>query len=88
MTTHELKTWPSFYDAVLSGKKTFEVRKHDRNFKVGDILLLNKWDNSTNEYMGSQTACSITYILEGGQFGIEKGYCVMGLKPIKPDMRR
>jgi hypothetical protein len=71
------------YDAVLSGKKTFEVRKNDRDFREGDILLLNKWDNVKNEYAGSQTAMSITYVLVGGQFGIEPGYCVLGLKPIR-----
>lgn len=82
--THELKTWTEYFDAVLAGKKTFEVRKNDRDFHEGDILLLNKWDNVKNEYAGSQTAFTITYVLKGGQFGIEEGYCVLGLKPILP----
>lgn len=82
--THELKTWSEYFDAVLAGKKTFEVRKNDRDFQEGDILLLNKWDNVKNEYAGSQTAFTITYILKGGQFGIEEGYCVLGLKQILP----
>lgn len=82
--THELKTWGEYYEAVLAGKKKFEVRKNDRDFKEGDILLLNKWDRQRNEYAGAQTAFLITYVLTGGQFGIEKGYCVLSLQPILP----
>ena len=35
-TTHDLKTWPEFFDAILDGRKTFEVRDtRDRDFAVG-----------------------------------------------------
>ncbi len=40
---HELKTWPEFWDAVDRGEKTFEVRKDDRGFQVGDVLALQRW---------------------------------------------
>jgi len=63
----------------LSGFKTFEVRKNDRDFKIGDILLLKEWDNIKNEYTGSSTKYTITYILYGGQFGIEVDYVVLGI---------
>ena len=41
---HALKIYPEYYEAVKSGKKPFEVRKNDRDFKVGDILALNEFD--------------------------------------------
>lgn len=78
--THALKTWPEFYKAVESGAKNFEVRKKDRPFKVGEALLLQEWDNTKNEYTGEQLIRIIDYILEGGQFGIQEGYIVMGLR--------
>ena len=33
---HELKCWPEYFEAVISGAKTFEVRKNDRDFAVRD----------------------------------------------------
>ena len=33
---HALKTLPEYFEAVLENKKTFELRKNDRDFKVGD----------------------------------------------------
>ena len=77
---HRLKTWPEFYQAVKSGKKTFEVRKHDRYFKIGDLLCLQEWEPTTGKYTGQKRYVEITYILVGGQFGIEEGYCVMGFR--------
>ena len=44
MKTHSLKTWPSYWLAVKRGDKTFEVRRNDRDFAVGDLLLLRMWD--------------------------------------------
>ncbi|WP_331384989.1 DUF3850 domain-containing protein [Bacillus badius] len=41
---HELKIYPQYFKAVVSGKKSFEIRKNDRDFKVGDTLLLHEFD--------------------------------------------
>lgn len=77
--THELKTWPSYFNAVMNGIKTFEIRKFDRPFKVGDVLLLQEYNPSEGKYTGAVCTRQVTYILKGGQFGIEEGYCVLGL---------
>lgn len=76
---HELKTWKEYFEEVFMGRKTFEVRKNDRNFKKGDILILKEWDNEKQEYTGRQMARGISYILTGGQFGVENGFVVMAL---------
>lgn len=42
--THYLKTCPQFYKEVKAGNKTFELRKNDRDYKVGDILVLQEYN--------------------------------------------
>lgn len=87
---HELKTWPCYFDAVKRGEKTFEVRRDDRGFQKGDVVRLvrTRTDNPLAvEYAyGSPTPRHvierrISYVLTGGQFGIEPGYVVLGLEP-------
>ena len=41
--THRLKTIQPYFDNIASGAKTFEIRKNDRGFEVGDELLLMEW---------------------------------------------
>ena len=39
---HELKTDAKVFEAVKLGEKTFEIRKDDRAYAVGDLLILRK----------------------------------------------
>lgn len=75
---HELKTLPAFFDAVTRGDKTFEVRKDDRGFAAGDVLWLREW-NPDSQRHGAGYVRRVTYVLKGGQFGIDKDWCVLGL---------
>jgi hypothetical protein len=75
---HDLKIFPQYFEAVESGRKTFEIRKDDRPYKVGDILILREWSTSTNSYTGNRTERKITYALRGAP-GIQEGYVILGL---------
>jgi hypothetical protein len=77
---HDLKVWPEFVRHLLSGAKTFEVRKADRDFQVGDTLTLREWDPKTRDYTGLSLDRSVTYLLDLGRFGLH-GYVAMGLSP-------
>ncbi|MBU2514533.1 DUF3850 domain-containing protein [bacterium] len=79
MDIHKLKTWPVYYQAVVSGQKRFEARKDDRDFKEGDVLILQEYDPKNQEYTGRQHTVKVDYILVGTAFGIEDGYCVMSI---------
>lgn len=82
MKIHNLKTWKKYFVAVFSGLKNFELRFNDRDFKIGDELILEEWDEITELYTGRILHRRIDYILEGGQFGLEKGYVILALSKI------
>jgi hypothetical protein len=82
--THELKTWPEFFSAMLRGDKPFDVRQDDRGFAVGDSLWFREWCSFADHpdggvYTGRAADASVTYVLRGGQFGIAEGYVVLGI---------
>lgn len=79
MREHELKILPSFLAPVVSGEKTFEITKNDRNFEVGDLLWLREWDGET--YTGDEAYATVTYITDYMQ---RSGYVVMGINLIEP----
>jgi hypothetical protein len=77
---HELKTWNEYFEEVFMGHKTFEVRKADRPFEKGDTLILKEWNPKIEQYTGREMARGVSYVLEGGQFGVEKGFVVMAIQ--------
>jgi len=78
---HELKTWPQYFMPVWQGLKSFEIRYNDRNYQVGDSLILKEW-NVVTGYSGREIHKRITYIL--GLSGWPKvGYIIMALVDAK-----
>jgi ASC-1-like (ASCH) protein len=93
MTTHELKIWPQYFDAVANGTKTFEIRfEGDRDYAVGDTLILKEWRESRlgkkdgkmwqydAEYTGREVVVHVTYILRG--FGLQPGYVCLAITKV------
>ena len=66
---HRLKSWPEFFRAVRTGDKTFEVRKNDRAFAVGDLLILAEWDPEARAFTGRTQSVRVTYLSELGAIG-------------------
>ncbi len=59
---HELKTWPRFFQASKIGLKNFEYRLNDRDFNVGDELVLKEWNPVAQEYTGDQLQFKIAQV--------------------------
>lgn len=78
---HQLKTWPEYFNKIVSGYKKFELRKNDRDFDVGDTLVLQEWDPSKDSYTGEIYTVVVSYILRGDSFGIDNEYCIMSIIP-------
>jgi hypothetical protein len=74
---HEIRIASIYYDDVITGKKTFELRKNDRGYKVGQLLSMNEF--TEGRYTGRTVEAEITYMLEGFT-GLQEGYCILGIK--------
>ena len=73
---HDLKVWPEFFAALWDGSKVFEWRKDDRDYRVGDVLILREWSEATG-YTGRGTKRTIGYILRD-RMGMPSGFAVLG----------
>ena len=80
---HKLKCETGFYQDVEIGRKTFEIRLNDRDFKLGDMIELNEVVNGARTGRKLQPV-EITYILYHHQFkhGLKKDYCILGFEKI------
>lgn len=82
MITHEIKILPEFYDQILKGYKQFELRKNDRNYQTGDIVIFREWDGK--QYTGREVVREIGYVLKNcPQYGLMDGYCIFGCSKLK-----
>lgn len=93
---HELKTDPEMFQAMIDGGKTYELRKDDRGFQVGDKLTLKEtrytgkemrapWlpgdpEAKPFEYTGRTTGRVVTHILRGPICGLAEGWVILSCK--------
>ena len=60
---HELKCWPKFFEAIQAGKKKHDLRRaDDRNFAVGDLIILCEFDPQTCQYTRRRQKVEITFV--------------------------
>lgn len=78
MKTHDLKTWPEPFAAIVRGSKTFEIRHNDRDYAVGDLLVLREWLPDQYAYTGRTFIRKVTYLV-CGEWGLPPDIVVMAL---------
>lgn len=78
--THIIKIQKPYADAVLDGRKNFEVRLNDRGYNAGDKVLFTVMDGdfSNLSHPLNKKGYDITYVHSG--LGLEQGYVVFGIK--------
>jgi hypothetical protein len=87
MRVHRLKTLAPYWHRIQQGDKTFEIRKNDRDFQVGDILELEFVESINPNIQSANWApmiinAKVKYLFPGGQYGLEVGYCIMSIELI------
>ncbi len=58
----EKKVWPEFFERIVSGDKTFEIRLGDFECRKGDRLILREYNPETKQYTGRKIEKSVTYV--------------------------
>jgi len=82
MQIHELKTIEPYFSQVEKGEKTFELRFNDRDYQVGDYLLLKRYNKENNTYNGVTLLVRIKHILRVFE-GLKEGWvCLSISKPL------
>lgn len=92
MKFHELKTDPAPFEAIVAGNKTFEIRRNDRGFAVGDILVLFKTTRKGQDiaegaelaYAGKVATVKITHGLLSAAYGLVTGFAILSITRPSP----
>lgn len=91
MSVHNVKSWTYLFDALLNGNKHHDIRVMDRDYKVGDLMLMQEYDWGAKQYTGRETVRQISYITsakhEACAFShavLHPEFCVLSLERIKP----
>lgn len=83
MNTHELKCHPHFFAAIAAGKKTFEIRRNDRDYRVGDMLNLREYDPTFGNTGRTLAGLEVVYMMLAEDFpAILPGFVIMGLRGV------
>lgn len=88
--THKVKSWLHLYKAAVQGFKKHDVRfVHERDYQVGDFLLLQEYDQNKQEYTGNETLMRITYITSNqhvpcalSSSGLTPDHCIISFEKV------
>ncbi len=78
--THSLKADVTPFRLVWSGLKPFEVRKFDRDYRVGDVVRLMEHDRENGTYSGCWIKARITSMVRPGEYGMPDDTGVLGIE--------
>lgn len=87
--THHLKSWPRFFRPIVQGERTHELRRNDRDFRVGDILFLREWDERAEQYTGATCQATITSLTSQevpcavSDEGLRPDFCILSIRVLR-----
>jgi hypothetical protein len=85
-TTHHLKSWPQFFRPIREGKRTHELRRNDRGFAIGDLLILHEFDPATQLFTGQACEVEVTSITSFAEpcavsdVAMNPEFCIMSVR--------
>lgn len=76
--THDIKIYPEFFSAVCTGVKRAELRKNDRDYRVGDTPHLMETPRGSCHQTGEFINVKITHIADVGEW--MPGYVLLSVE--------
>lgn len=84
---YKVKSWPWFFEPMCKGIKKHDMRdKRDRDYKVGDRMLLREFDPRNGTYTGREAIALITYITDNvtpcamSSGALDNNYCILSVE--------
>ena len=82
---HVLKSWPQFFEAIATSQRVHELRRNDRDYAVGDTLLLQEFDPVEGRYSGRELRVQVTSMTSAdvpcavsGE-GLHPDFCILSI---------
>ena len=86
MKLHVLKIKDEYLSEIYCGRKTFELRKDDRDYKVGDLIHFvdTNGDEVDTKEFNKGNLYEITYILRNvPEYGLQDGYAILSIDQVR-----
>jgi hypothetical protein len=84
---HDVKSWPHLFEATLRGDKLHEMRRAgERDYRVGDTMLLREYHPEPGRYTGRSLRLEITYVTSAldacalSDAGLNEGFCILSTR--------
>lgn len=75
---HDIKCHPLHFLPSAEGRKQFEIRKNDRNYKVGDTVTMHEYEyDHGDKWTGRIVSGRIVYL---DDFAQQPGFVVFGVE--------
>lgn len=76
---HKIKCIEPYFTDIKEGKKQFELRRNDRDYKCDDFIELRQFDPIKVEFSGDYLLIQITYLMLNPAY-LKEGYCAFGFR--------
>lgn len=81
-TIHELGIIETFFKAIETGEKTFDIRENGRGFQRGDLIKFRVLSDALHRTPYTvDDLYEITYVLSG--WGLKSGYVALGIRKVR-----
>jgi hypothetical protein len=84
--THIIKSWPQFFGPICEGTRTHELRRNDRDYSIGDTLILKEFEPQSHHYTGRECKAEITSMTSFAQpcavsgEALNADFCILSIR--------